>query len=196
MSDLNAIEIDVVLQRPITVNITVEDGTVEKYQLPRLGVDGLIPWLDEITAQRRDSLRKAIESMKLDPRQKLDAEFTIEQNTRAVISDLNIPALTPQGTRRILAMSLSMTGLPADKQQSILAALMGNAGTANNLAGRLSTLFATTEQRPPAPTDQEKAAAAAKEAFPGIKPINVGAENPTGAGAGPNTPDPVSTTTG
>lgn len=183
---MEPIEIDVLLQAPIPIRMRWEDNTTELIDLPRLGTDDLIPWLDEITAERRDSFRKAIKTAGVMKQDLVQAEFAAEQNAKAVMTDLNAPSQRPAGIRRLLAMSLAMTTLPADKQASILGYLMRSSYTSLNLATRLSGLFWTGETRPTPPDPAEEA----KKVFPGIN--QGGPANPLAVGgATPPTSEPA-----
>lgn len=204
-------EIDIVLQRPVLVNIRAEDDTLETVSLPRLGTDGLLPWLDEITAERRANYRKSYANMKLDPRQMTDAEFTAN-NLQGVIRDLAVPIQTPKGIRRVIKMSIAMPAAytqkadesgapfgpksPIDpaRQQEIEDALVFNNAFASSLAEKLSTLFNTDETRVRPPQDQkEKALEEAAKNFPGA---TVAGPLPAGGESGPSTPAPDPVTTG
>lgn len=191
MESVQPIEIDVFLQRPIPVNLIDEEGKIETINLPRLGVDGLLPWLAEISAERKAQFRASYKDLKLDKRQLADAEFSAEVNTKAVISDLNVPAQTPEGVRRILSLSLAKTLLMPERQSAALEQILASGYVAYGLATRLSSLFATGERRPPKP---DPAQAAAKM-FPGINPS--GDAGPLADGeSGQNSTDPASLTTG
>ena len=82
--------------------ITYAIEVTELVELPRLGADGLLPWLDEMTAERQASLRESLKAAGMDKREQVDTEFSIRQNAKAVISDLNVPSQRPEGVRRIL----------------------------------------------------------------------------------------------
>lgn len=204
-------EIDIVLQRPVLVNIRAEDDTLETVSLPRLGTDGLLPWLNEITAERRENFRKSYANLKLDPRQMTDAEFTAN-NLQGVIRDLAVPIQTPKGIRRVISMSLAMStaytqkadesGVPSgpkspiepSRQKEIEDALVFNNAFASILAEKLSTLFNTDETRVrPAQDQKDKAIEEAAKNFPGA---TVAGPLPAGGESGPNTPVPVLGMTG
>lgn len=142
------IEIDVLLQKPISFAIVWEDGTREVIPLPRLGVDGLAPWIDELTLQRRTDDTAALDKIrkKFNKMEELMAEKAIQAD-RAVMSDLAIPVQTAPGIHRVIELSLSMTDLPPDKQKIVANHICSVAHIANSLSQRLSTLFVTGEKR-------------------------------------------------
>lgn len=156
----------------------------EVIELPRLGVDGLIPWLDDITRERREALRAGIKQAGITGRELAASFASVEMNAPAVITDLNVPIRTPAGVRRVLALSLAKTNLPQDKQSRVLEALIGSGHEAVNLASRISTLFYTGERREAPKVD---ALAEAKAAFPGIKiadKVEEGKQSPLAIGPG------------
>lgn len=156
---------------------------VEIIHLPRLGADGLIPWLDEITEQRREGLRKGIKRAGISGRELAAAEASVELNARAVMTDLNVPVQTPAGIRRVLQLSLARTALPPERQALVLEKLLASGFVAHNLASRLSTLFSTRERRPAPRADLMAEAAAA---FPGITVVKKEAADPLAhSGAAP-----------
>lgn len=204
-------EIDIVLQRPVLVNIREEDDTLETVSLPRLGTDGLLPWLDEITLERRAAYRLSYANLKLDARQMTDAEF-VANNLRGVMRDIAVPAQTPKGIRRVINMSLAMPtaytqkadelGVPSgpkspiepSRQKEIEDALVFNNAFASTLAEKLSTLFNTDETRVrPAQDPKDKALDEAARNFPGA---TVAVPLPAGGESGPNTPVPAPGMTG
>lgn len=176
---------------PVAGNTYVIE-VVEIINLPRLGLDGLLPWLDEITAERQKNLRDSAKQVGIDKKDQLDVEFSIRNNAKAVVSDLNVPVQTPAGVRRILSLSLAKTGLPAAKQSEVLEYLMAAGYVAHNLARNLSTLYSTGERRPEPKAAQLEQA---KKTFPGLKLGD--APNPTpGPEASQNLPGQDTNTTG
>lgn len=202
MPDLQPLEIDVLLHKPIPLNIRAEDGTIETIEFPRLGVDGLLPWLDELTAERYKAYMAEIEAANIkDPRTIIEAKYAARVNTKAVVVDLNGPVQTADGSRRVLKMSLAMTDLPKDKQATIISQVTKSADVAYTLACRLSTLFSMNEQRPERTNPTASVMQVAKAAFPGMNPMP-GQTGGDAAGpldvaeSGPNTPDPATISTG
>jgi hypothetical protein len=104
---MEPIESDVLLQEPVPYRVVWKDGTKETFLLPRLGVDGLIPWLDEMTEERRAVSRAIVSKMKLNAMDAQRAEKSIQLNDVAVIGDLTGPVQRPAGMRRVIALSLA-----------------------------------------------------------------------------------------
>lgn len=193
MTALPPIEIDILLQRPIAVNIIAEDGTTETVMIPRLGIEGMLPWLDELTAKRQAAYRLAASKQKLDARTAIDAEFSASQ-IEGVVSDLSTPVQTPKGIRRVITMavespaaqiskpwtkvaSTEMMPIPPERIPEIVNHLMLSPSTAW-LSRCIHCLFVTGEARPEPETSQTSGPLA-------------------GSGAsGPSTNAPASTTTG
>lgn len=138
----------------------------EIINLPRLGIDGLLPWLSEVTEERREAVRKGIKLAGITGRELAAAQASVEMNAPAVVTDLNIPVQTPAGIRRVLQLSLAKTTLAPERQAIVLEKIMAWGFDAANLAYRLSTLFYNYERRPAPEVDKLAEAAAA---FPGIR---------------------------
>lgn len=138
---MQPIESDVLLQEPIPYRVTWKDGTKETFLLPRLGVDGLIPWLDELTKERQAVSRAIVSKMKLSAIDAHRAEKAVMLNDEAVIGDLHGPVQRPAGIRRVISASLAKTELTPERQSQVLESIMGVAHMAALLAQRLSTLF-------------------------------------------------------
>ncbi len=157
---MDPIESDVLLQEPVPYRVVWKDGTKETFLLPRLGVDGLIPWLDEITEERRAVSRIVVSKMKLGATDAQRAEKSIMLNDVATIGDLIGPIQRPAGIRRVITLSVEKSEIPKDKQASVIASIMGSAMVANAIAQRVSTLFylegeaeiARQSVEPPKPT--------------------------------------------
>lgn len=164
---------------------------VEVIELPRLGVEGLIPWLDDITRERRAALREGIKKAGVTGRELAAAEASAEMNTPAVVTDLNVPVQTPAGIRRILQLSLAKTNLPPDRQAVVLERLLATGATSVYLANRLSGLFVTNERRPAPKLD---VLAEAKAAFPGLNLKTEKKDETVGPlGSGAQSPGPITT---
>lgn len=151
---MQPIEIDVLTQQPIPVRITLKDGTTEIINLPRLGVDGLLPWLVEETDRRRAAGRIAIKRAGVSSADMWRVEKAVELD-EAIVSDLTVPIQTPPGIERVLKLSLAMTDLSDERKAQVLKVLKGTAFIAHNLAKELSTLFVAqpefVAQRPAPP---------------------------------------------
>lgn len=197
MPDVNPLEIDVLLHQPIPVTITAEDGTREIFNLPRLGVDGLLPWLEELTAERYAFYAAEIERAAIkDVRTLIAARYAARTNTRAVLTDLNMPVQTPAGMRRVLSASIVMADVPFTRRTEVLDKIMMSADVAYTLATRLSTLFSASEERPERPDPKQEIADRGREAFPGAKVKDSDAGPLDGSQSGQPSDAPASTTTG
>lgn len=141
----------------------------EKIDLPRLGVEGLLPWIDEITIQRQNEFRDAAKVVGIDKKEQLDIEFAARMNLKAVPADLDLPLRRPEGIRRVLTMSLAKTSLPTEKQSRVLEHLMLSPA-AGLIVLALSSLYFNSERRAE-PKEAAKAAAlaAARKIFRGLK---------------------------
>ncbi len=157
---MQPIEYDVLLQEPIPYRVVWKDGTKETFLLPRLGVDGLIPWLAELTEERRAVSRAVVSKMKLGAMDAMRAEKSIILNDVAVINDLVGPIQQGPGIPRVIRLSLAHANarlysrtaadgttaivdepITPQRQAQILASIMATAYVANSIAQRVSTLF-------------------------------------------------------
>lgn len=150
---MEPISISVLSQSPVPIALTWEDGSTETIVLPKLGVRGLLPWLNEQTEIRRKIGRDVIARAKLVPIDHTRAEVANARD-EAVISDLMMPIQTPAGIERVLNLSMEQAKIPKDKQAKILPVLLGSGYIAVNLAQELSTLFRSMQQGPMPDTTQ------------------------------------------
>lgn len=134
----------------------------ERVELPRLGCDGLIPWLAEMTEERVAARVKAME--KMSTKDLANAKADAYLNCRAIVEDLTTPAQTPEGMRRILKASLDKSAVEPARRPVILEHLLGNPSVAYHLSRKICGLFGDYERRPAPKADPM---AEAKAAFPG-----------------------------
>lgn len=202
---MDPIESDVLLQEPFPYRVVWKDGTKETFLLPKLGADGLIPWLDEMTEERRAVSREVFKKMKLPAIDAMRAEKAIMLNDVAIIPDLIGPVQRPAGMRRVIALSLANPDaklysrlakdatnavivnepITPERQAQLLQSIMSDANMATYVSQSVSTLFYR----------QGEAEAARQSQLPPAPPTG-GLSGPLAEGGAPPSPASESPTTG
>ena len=174
------ITIEEVAMLPVPIRVKWQDGTSEIFNLPRLGTEDFIPWLNEETKRRRQADQAALAKVTLNPRERMAAEKAAMLD-EAIIADLAPRVRQPDGVKKVIFASMAKGGIPPEKQEKLWSVLPVYVRV--NLAALLSTFFAVVEA----------------EAAPASNAPNQGGLNkgdPFAAAGEPATPASDSATTG